>query len=241
MENTFQTSFIPKKPINTSGAVDRKPTSLITVLSIIVLLVVGISAGGLFIYKNYLIKQKSVLSNSLQKIKDSFEKDTIDELDLYDKRVNASKQVLSNHIVLSPMFKLLGELTIPEIQYTKFDHINNERGFSVKISGIATDYKSIALQADVFNSAKGRSFKDVVFSNLIKDKNNKVIFDLEFSVDPSLLSYEKNILLENDTDQSIKTIEQENSNNSVPATEEIDINLAPKDDNMIDQINNKTQ
>ncbi len=68
-------------------------------------------------------------------------------------------------------------------------------GFSVKLSGVAEDYKSIALQADVFNSDKGRSFKNVVFSNLARDKNGNVTFDLQFTVDPSLLSYEKDALL----------------------------------------------
>ena len=69
----------------------------------------------------------------------------------------------------------------------------------MKIEGVARDYRSIALQADMFNSTKGLSFKNVVFSNLVKDKNNNIIFDLKFNVDPALLSYEKNNLLDNST------------------------------------------
>ena len=86
--------------------------------------------------------------------------------------------------------------SLPSVQYTKFDQQNTDGVFLVKMSGLATDYKSIALQADVFNSAKGRSFKNVVFSNLTKNKNNNVAFDIEFTVDPALLSYEKSIALE---------------------------------------------
>jgi hypothetical protein len=196
MENSFQTSFIPKKPINTTSVVNRRPTSLFTVFSIIVLVIMVLASAGLFVYKNYLNNQKETLSASLLKVRDSFEKETIDELELFDKRTGAAKQILDKHIVLSPMFELLGSLTIPSIQYTKFEHQTNEKGFYVKMSGIARDYRSIALQADVFNTAKGRYFKNVVFSNLLKDKNNYVTFNVEFNVDPSLLSYEKNILLE---------------------------------------------
>ncbi len=156
----------------------------------------GLFSGGLFFYKSYLTGQKKVLSDSLQRARATFEQDTINELELFDKRVSASKQVLNNHIVLSPMFALLGNLTIPSIQYTKFDHETTDKGFFVNISGIATDYRSIALQADAFNGAKGRSFKNVVFSNLTKDKNNHIVFDLNFTVDPSLLSYEKDTALE---------------------------------------------
>ncbi len=197
MENSFQTSFIPKKPVNaTNGRINRPPTSLFTVIAFLLLVIMGVASGGLFLYKNYLINQKEVLSTSLGKVRNSFEKDTIDELELYDKRVSASKQILGNHIVFSPMFALLGTLTLPQVQYTQFSQDTAAGAFSVKMSGIAEDYKAIALQADVFNTAKGRSFKNVVFSNLTKDKNNRVAFNIEFTVDPELLSYERNMALE---------------------------------------------
>jgi hypothetical protein len=196
MENSFQTSFIPKKPIETEAVASKPSVSLFMVITILLLIIMGIASGGLFLYKNYLINQKDVLSSSLIKVRDSFEKDTIDELGLFDKRTRAAKQILSSHIVLSPMFTLLGSITIPQIQYTKFEHQTVDKGFSVKISGLARDYKSIALEADMFNSSKGRSFRNVVFSNLTKQSNNYVGFDLGFDVDPTLLSYEKNNLLE---------------------------------------------
>jgi len=196
MENSFQTSFIPKKPISPISSVRRRPTSLFTILTTVLLVIMVVASGVLFVYKSYLIKQKETLSASLLKVRDSFEKGTIEELELFNNRTIAAEEVLNSHIVLSPVFELLGTLTIPNIQYTKFEHETNEKGFSVKMSGISRDYRSIALQADVFNTAKGRYFKNVIFSNLMKDKNNYVTFNIEFNVDPSLLSYEKNILLE---------------------------------------------
>lgn len=197
MENSFQTSFIPKKPIisTPNNTRPRVPTSIFSVISFFILILVSAAAGGLFLYKNYLIKQEEVLSSSLEKVRVTFEKNTLDELELYDKRVGAADKILSKHIVFSPLFELLGQLTIPSIQYTNFTQQTNADGFSVKLSGVATDYKSIALQADAFNSAKGRSLKNIVFSNISKDKTNKVAFNIEFIVDPSLLNYEKNMIL----------------------------------------------
>jgi hypothetical protein len=178
----------------------------------------GVAAGGLFLYKNYLLNQKQVLSSSLEKVRASFEKETIDELDLYDKRVKASKQVLAGHIVMSPMFELLGSLTIPSIQYTKFDHQRTDTGFVVKMSGLARNYRSIALQADVFNSAKGRSFRNVIFSNLTKDKSGNVGFDVEFMVDPSLLSYERTTTLQQaQSNQVMQDVPATNTSPVVPS------------------------
>jgi hypothetical protein len=154
----------------------------------------------LFAYKTYLVKQQKTLSSSLLATRDSFEKETIDELELFNKRTEAAKQILSDHIILSPMFALLGEITIPSIQYTSFEQKSDEKGFIVNIEGIALDYRSIALQSDAFNSTKGSSFKNVLFSNLIKDKNNNVSFSLKFNIAPELLSYEKNNLLDQTTE-----------------------------------------
>lgn len=212
MENSFQTSFIPKKPISTVDSLRKKPTSFFSVITIIFLVAMSIAAGSLFLYKSYLIKQKEVLSSSLLKVRDSFEQDTIKELELFDKRSTAAKEILDGHIVLSPMFEVLGNLTIPSIQYTKFEHYTDQKGFYVKMSGIAHDYRSVALQADVFNSSKGRYFKNVVFSNLMKNKNNYVVFDIEFNVDPSLLSYEKNSLLEQAQINSNPLLNNSNNN-----------------------------
>jgi hypothetical protein len=180
-----------------------KTTSIFSVISIALLILVGVLSGGLFLYKNYLTNQKEVLSASLVRARDSFEKDTIVELETFDKRVSASKKILTGHIVLSPLFTLIGELTIPSIQYTKFEHQMTDKGlFYVKMSGVARDYTSIATQSEIFNSPKGRYLKSVVFSNLttteIKEKDTKktsIGFTVEFIVDPVLLSYEKNLLV----------------------------------------------
>ncbi len=198
MENSFQTSFIPKKPIisnNNSGIVDGTSSiSIPIVFSFSLVLIVSLIAGGLFIYKGYLDKNREDLHTQLLKIRASFDKDTIAELELFDKRTSASKKILENHIVLSPLFELLNKLTLTSIQYTTFQHSTVNNIFSVKLTGIARDYKSIALQADVFNTTEGAMFKNVIFSDLTKDKNNYVTFSLSFDVDKALLSYSNNIV-----------------------------------------------
>jgi len=197
MENSFQTSFIPKKPISTIDTTVKTPKSIFTMLAIILLVIVSISSVAFFIYKSYLIKQKDSLSAVLLKARSTFDQSTIDELELFDKRSSTAKNLLDHHIVFSPTFKLLANLTIPTIQYTRFNlAVNRNKDYEVRLSGISKDYKSIALQSDVLNSTKNNYFKNVIFSNLTKDKKNYVTFDLEFTIDPALLSYEKNISLE---------------------------------------------
>jgi len=206
---------------------DKEPKNFFSIIATFLLIVSIAAAVGLFVYKIYLTKQEESLSVSLSTTRDSFEMSTIDELELFDKRTEAAKDILSKHIVLSPMFALLGELTIPSVQYTNFDQKTDDSGFLVSIQGIATDYRSIALQADMFNTPKGKAFTNVLFSNLVKDKNNNVTFDLKFNVSPDLLSYEKNNLLEQnqgvtaDTPEAPATVTAPTTSTTTPTTSTI--------------------
>ena len=74
-------------------------TSIPIVISVALLFIMVAAAGGLYLYKGYLEKNKADLSTNLFKIRDSFDKDTISELELYDKRTSVAKQILSKHIV----------------------------------------------------------------------------------------------------------------------------------------------
>ncbi|HAE36639.1 MAG: hypothetical protein UR85_C0004G0023 [Candidatus Nomurabacteria bacterium GW2011_GWF2_35_66] len=221
MDNSFQTSFIPKKPIISSGynAPKNKTLSISMVVSVFILIVVCGAMGGLFVYKDYLQKNKAELSANLLKIKDSFNKDTIALLEMYDKKSSVATQVLDGHMVLSPLFEAINEFTLSSIQYTKFEYSIINNIISVKMSGIAKDYKSIALQADVFSSNKDNTFKDLVFSNLTKDKTNFVTFDLEFNTDVKLLSYKDNIITNiNSNPVSDSTSDTENVIDTLPET-----------------------
>lgn len=227
MENSFQTSFIPKKPITSSNTSvsGKEPINFFSLIITLILIISILASGGLYFYKLYLNKQKDSLSSSLSLSRDSFEKDTIEELELFNRRTEAANKILSSHIVLSPLFSLLGEITIPQVQYTRFEEQIDDKGvIVVNISGIASDYRSIALQADIFNSAKGRYFKNILFSNLTKDKNNNVSFNLKFNVDPELLSYEKSNLAESSTpsNDSVDTkITNDTQKTTTQSTEEV--------------------
>lgn len=190
MDKSFQTSFIPKKPIATNGlSSENQPLGILAFISIVLFVGTLVSAGGVYLYKTYLIKQKESAEKDLIAIRSSFEPGTIKELEMFDKRTTVSKQLLMSHTVMTPFFTALADSTLSAIQYTKFSIENSEKGVSVVMSGITRNYKYIALQSQVFNSSKNMNFKNVVFSNLVKDKNGNITFSIAFDVNPSLLSY----------------------------------------------------
>jgi len=197
MEQNFQTSFIPQKPIVKERTSSSQPVSIFLVISLFILFAVLLATGGLYFYKGVMKKSITSMENTLNLAKNRFEPAKIAELQVLDKRLRASSEILSKHIVTTPIFEMLEKLTMKTVRYTKFSYeLGTEKNISVKIkmSGQAIGYRSIALQSDLFT--KNKNLIDPVFSNLTLDNNGRVLFDLEFSVDPSFVNYKQALLTE---------------------------------------------
>ena len=197
MEQNFQTSFIPKKPIMTEEQFTpgKKPIGFLTLFSIFVFLAVVLGSGGLYLYKGMLQKNITDMGANLALAKERFEPTKINQLQVLGKRLEASNSILSKHIAISPIFDVLQKLTLKTIRYTKFSYsFGNEKDstIDVKMSGQAIGYRSIALQSDLLT--KDKNIINPAFSNLSLDDKGNVVFDLEFSVDPSFVDYKQMLL-----------------------------------------------
>ncbi|MBI2627460.1 hypothetical protein HYW72_00860 [Candidatus Nomurabacteria bacterium] len=198
MEQSFQTSFIPKKPIVKERAIPARPIGIFIIITIFVLFTVLLATVALYFYKGILAKNITQMENDLNLAKNRFEPSKITELQLLDKRLRASSEVLSHHIAITPVFQALQAITMKTVRYTKFSYdFGNTKDAKdtkviIKLSGQAVGYRSVALQSDLF--AKNKNLIDPVFSNLALDDKGNVLFDLEFSVDPSLVDYKQMLL-----------------------------------------------
>jgi hypothetical protein len=194
MEQNFQTSFIPKKPIVKERAVAARPVSLVLIIALLVLFTILLATGGLFFYKGIIAKRIAGMESTLNLAKSRFEPAKIAELQVLDKRLRASNEILAEHISVTPIFALLEDITMKTVRFTKFSYILEPEGgktVAVKMSGVARGYKAIALQSDLF--AQNQNLIDPVFSNLTLDSNANVLFDLDFSVDSNFVNYKQTI------------------------------------------------
>ncbi len=198
MDQNFQTSFIPKKPIIEERVVPVRPVGILAVISIFILFTVALATGGLYLYRGSLEKNITQMINNLNLAKNRFEPSKITELQVLDKRLRASSEILSHHVAITPIFEALAAITMKTVRYTKFSYdleTNKDVKVVVKMSGLAVGYRSIALQSDIFTTKdEGKNFIDPVFSNLTLDDKGNVLFDLEFSVDPRFINYQQMLL-----------------------------------------------
>ncbi len=190
MEQNFQTSFIPKKPMLEERAVSARPVGLLLILSIFILFTMLIGSGGLYFYRGVMQKDIVQMKDDLSKARNRFEPSKITQLQVLDKRLQASTEILDKHVAISPIFQALQDATMKTVRFTNFNYSFGEEKNSkilVKMSGVAIGYKSIALQSDLF--AQNEYFIDPVFSNLSLDNSGNVIFDLNFAVEPTFVNY----------------------------------------------------
>lgn len=195
MEPNFQTSFIPKKPIIKDRVVVARPVGIFFIASLFILFTVFLATGGLYFYKGIVTKQIADMQNNLNLAENRFEPSKITELQVLDKRLNASSEILTQHISITPIFNTLEQITMKTVRYTKFSYdlgTDKNSTVNVKMSGLATGYRSVALQADLF--AQDKNLINPVFSNLTLDNSGNVLFDLDFSVDPSFVNYKQTLL-----------------------------------------------
>lgn len=193
MDKEFQTSFVPKKTI-----AEKEPSrgggtfsGIANLLSLVIFIASILAAGGAYFYRSSMENKVEEYKASLERARAAFEPALITELQVLDKRMIAASEILSNHVAVSPIFELLGEITLPTVRYSDFSYEfnpENKNLVDVEITGEARGYNYIALQADLFGENK--FIKNPIFSDFTLDQNGNVDFALTFSVDRSLVVYE---------------------------------------------------
>ena len=195
MEPNFQTSFIPKKPMVEERDAPAHSISIFTIIAIFVLFAVILTTGGFYLWREKIKENITQKESELNLAKGRFEQKKIEKLQLLDKRLRASTEILSRHVSITPVFEALSALTMKTVRFNQFSYdlgTEKDAKVSIKMSGVAVGYRSVALQSDLFGTKdEGKSFIDPVFSNLTLDAKGNVLFDLEFSVVPSFVDYKQ--------------------------------------------------
>ncbi len=204
MDSKISTSFIPKSSINSGNLRSRRePISIVVLVSLLILAVSILYFAGIYGYR-YLVSRevndscqeigggnsKCGLRESLNLAVKDLPLTKLDDFKRLDTKLKNGGTVLANHITLKPLFGILGQLTVQNIQYTKFQF---GKDTSVELSGVAKSYDDIAYQQKVFADEQSRKyFSSFAFSDFDLDSNGNVIFKLVLTVDSKLLSYQAN-------------------------------------------------
>ncbi len=190
VETKFQTSFIPKQPVNEEVRRLGTGGGILFLIGFLFLIISIAAAAGVFIWN------KTILSNikqgefQLAESKKGFDNNTITTYTKLDNRIDVAESLLRKHIQASALFPKIGMNTLQTVQFNNFTYSYNGSGnVQISMSGEAADYESMALQAKQFTSAEASdAFKSPIFSSFSKVRD-KVVFTFSSGIDPYVVDY----------------------------------------------------
>jgi hypothetical protein len=200
METQFKTSFIPKRPIETSvdlrssgNAPRRVGATIFSLIGTIIFLATLGGYGATFVWQ---FKLKNDISNqisSLQTAKKEFDERFVQEAARLNVRIQEGSRILDNHVSPSSLYSLLEEYTLQTVGFRQFSFIDNQDGtLGIRGSGDAVRYESIVLQSDAFG--KSGFLRNVIFTDLRPSEDTQNVgFSFEATLDPRLVLYRNSL------------------------------------------------
>ncbi len=200
MEPKFQTSFIPKKPLNQADSYasseKKQSTSLLFLAGIFIFIVSIIVAAGAYGWGVYLENRQFQLKNNLSALEKGFDIDSISQLKQIDTKISLAKRILSNHIAVSQVFSIISKLTAQNIRFLSLDlsaPIDKSKGITMQMSGYAPSYEALAFQSDEFGRLEELNLRNIVINPAVlspmQNQNGNVTFSFSANLQPSALSY----------------------------------------------------
>ncbi len=188
MDPRFQTSFIPKKPVIAATGKVATPISLFSLIATIFFIVGLVLTGGMFFYKQLVLKQIEASKEELDDAKGAFEPEVIKDLVRLDSRLTAGNSLLENHVAVTPLFDFLSSVTLRSVRFKDFTftYLASDK-IQVQMKGQAQNYASVALQADLLSEQT--SLTDTVLSDMTLEPAGTISFNVTTTVNPSLVSY----------------------------------------------------
>ncbi|MEI6042015.1 MAG: hypothetical protein WCQ00_00385 [bacterium] len=192
METKFQSSFIPKQPVN-EPVRSRAGSNIFFLISFLIFIASGVASGAVYLWSNQLDSKIAATNNSLNLARNSFDQNTIKEFTHLNDKINSADFLLRQHVAPSVLFGVIGDTTLKNARFTNFKYTNaGGDKISISMSGEAVSYEAVALQASAFTNPKLRNvFRNTIFSDPDLTASGKAVFSFTTGVDPTLLNYYK--------------------------------------------------
>ena len=193
-----QTSFIPKKSLIKERAPATTSIGLITLLTVVSFLGVGLSTAFFWFYNNRILEKNILaMSEQVEAFKNPQKTDQFIPENVVAENLNVSsrlrsvKSLLDGHLNASLTLRFLENVTHPNLQYKRMDLVfdKDDRSPVLQMPGRASSYFDLAVQEQIFlKSPYVESFR---FSNFSLDEEGRVNFDLQLQLSKRLSSFDE--------------------------------------------------
>lgn len=194
MEPKFQTSFIPKKTVDSDSrnkSVVYTETNIFSLAATIVFITTTLFFGGLFLYKNMLVKQVAQADSDLESARSAIQPEKIQEIIQNNLRITNSKEILDRHLATSRLLTFLSGSVLKKVKFEELSYQNKDGVPSIIITSEAQNYNTFAYQEQVLSS--NEYIKNPSYTEISLTPNGNIRFKFSGRIEPSLVSYKKGV------------------------------------------------
>lgn len=185
---TIPTSFVPKQPVHATARFTKSGGNTFLALSLFMLGVSLVSAGGVFAYEQYLAGVERAKSLELSTAEASVNAEAVEAFVRTRDRFSVAADILNSHVAVSRFFDLLESLTLTNVRYDTFSYTLLPDGSGeIELNGVARSFNALAAQSAAFSAEK--NLKRTIFSGIQVGEDGEVNFTVSAEADPKLLEF----------------------------------------------------
>ncbi len=192
MEQNFDTSFIPKRPIfkEEAGIRRHEPIPVVTLVGFAVFFAALILTGLVFFLHKKDFNSVQSLATQLATEKERFNPQTIEELKAVSTRLRYAKDVIDNHVAVSPLLDLVQAVTLKSLYYDGFDLTKDEKtGYQLRLLGKAPSYGLLYAQVEAYRADPKIRGVEVVNMQL-DERTGGTTFEVRLTLSPEVMKYD---------------------------------------------------
>jgi len=191
MEQNFDTSFIPKRPIfkEEAGIRRHEPIPVVTLVGFAIFFAALILTGLAFFFNQKGEIAVQNLATQLATEKQRFNPQAIEDLKAMSTRLQYAKEVVENHVGASSLLDLVQAVTLKSVYYTGFDLKRDEElGYTLVLQGKAPDYGLLYAQVEAYRAEP--KIRSVEIDNInLEEQTGTATFDATLLLSPEVMKY----------------------------------------------------
>ncbi len=182
----IQASFIPKKDIKRkSKGRGGFSINIFLLIAVVIFLTAIFASLGVLLLEKKVQADINQASAELEQEKENFGLDAIKEFILASNRLQATDEIINNHINVGEIFRLLEDDTLTEVVVSNFSFRTEQDKVVITARGSAPTYEHVAVQSQKYG--ENNKIGDLILSDVDQNREGGVAFNIAFSVDTSYL------------------------------------------------------
>jgi hypothetical protein len=196
--NEVRTTFVPRRPSLAAPQVSAtRGPDFVSVAATFIFVASVLAAGGVYAWRWSIGQQIEGQAAQLQKARDSFDTNFIDQATILNDRIVAANKILDEHLAPTELLEIFEQFTLRTVAFQSFTAIHQpDDSIAITATGLGKDFEAVVLQSDWFGDGPegdGAQLKDVVFSRLGENDRGEATFNFSASLPAKRVLFSRSI------------------------------------------------